>query len=365
MDPEARLGDLGEKAILKHIRSRIPLGPGVALGVGDDAAAVETGALTLVTTDALVEGVHFRRTWTSPRLLGRKALSVNLSDIGAMGGVPRFVTVSLMLPLEVKLEFVDGLYDGLLERAAWAGVSLIGGNLARTEGPIVIDLTVLGHADKLITRAGAQPGDLLVVSGSLGAAAAGVKLLAQGARLTEDGDLRDTGMWTESSGPLLLRCLRAQLDPSPPLAFARALAENDVVHAAMDISDGLSGDTLQLCQESGVGAWLDPINLPIDRAAAALERARGADALDLALHGGEDYELLMAVAPDRLDALKDVAVVWDVPLTVVGQVVAGAPEVKLRSGGVRLPCPMNAHDHFRAARPGTAEGGPTEGSPGA
>src|SRR5512139_4066312 len=101
LDSQARLGDLGEKAVLKHIRSRIPQGPGVVVGIGDDAAAVETGPLTLVTTDALVEGVHFRREWTPPRLLGRKALTVNLSDIAAMGGVPRYATISLALPADL------------------------------------------------------------------------------------------------------------------------------------------------------------------------------------------------------------------------------------------------------------------------
>jgi thiamine-monophosphate kinase len=350
LNAQSRLGEIGEKAIIRHIRSRIPQGPGVVIGVGDDAAAVETGPLTLVTTDALVEGTHFRREWTPARLLGRKALSVNLSDIAAMGGVPRYVTVSLALPPELSLDFVDGLYDGFLERAAETGVHLVGGNVARTDGAIVIDVTVLGTGDKLLVRNGAKPGDLLVVTGSLGAAAAGLQLLGQGARLTDDGELLSTGMWTESSSALVLRCLRAQLDPAPPLAFARALAENDIAHAAMDVSDGLTGDCHQICVESGVGAWLDPINLPVDKAAASLERARGGDALDLALHGGEDYELLVAVPPDRIDALRDVAVVWDLPVTVVGVCVEGAPEIKLRSGGIRMPCPVLSHDHFRPRR---------------
>src|SRR5262245_55714643 len=122
LDPETPVGDVGERALLAHLRARIPRGEGVALGVGDDAAAVQTGPLTLVTTDALLEGVHFRREWTPPRLLGRKALSVNLSDIAAMGGMPRYATVSLCLTPDLALSFVDGLYDGLLERAAEAGV---------------------------------------------------------------------------------------------------------------------------------------------------------------------------------------------------------------------------------------------------
>src|SRR6187549_3342176 len=107
LDRAATMAEVGERGLLRHLRSRIPLGPGVLVGVGDDAAAVETGPLTLVTTDALVEGTHFRREWTAPRLLGRKAFSVNLSDIAAMGGVPRYATVSLVLPSELSFEFVD------------------------------------------------------------------------------------------------------------------------------------------------------------------------------------------------------------------------------------------------------------------
>ena len=118
MEPQTPVGEIGERALIRHLRSRIPSGPGVIVGVGDDAAAVETGPLTLVTSDTLVEGIHFRREWSPPRLLGRKALSVNLSDVAAMAGLARYATVSLCLPPDIPLAFVDGLYDGLLERAA-------------------------------------------------------------------------------------------------------------------------------------------------------------------------------------------------------------------------------------------------------
>src|SRR6185295_19615000 len=138
MQPQMSVGEIGERALIRHLRSRIPSGPGVIAGVGDDAAAVETGALTLVTTDVLVEGIHFKREWSPPRLLGRKALSVNLSDIAAMAGLARYATVSLCLPPSVPVGFVDGLYDGLLERAAETGVSLVGGNLCSTEDRIVV-----------------------------------------------------------------------------------------------------------------------------------------------------------------------------------------------------------------------------------
>src|SRR5712691_10865954 len=158
MEPQTPVGEIGERALIRHLRSRIPSGPGVIVGVGDDAAAVETGPLTLVTSDTLVEGIHFRREWSPPRLLGRKALSVNLSDIAAMAGLARYATVSLCLPPDIPLAFVDGLYDGLLERAAETGVSLVGGNLSASEDRVVVDVTVLGQGDHLVRRTGGVAG---------------------------------------------------------------------------------------------------------------------------------------------------------------------------------------------------------------
>lgn len=347
LDPDTTVGKIGERALVAHLRSRIPMGNGVTVGVGDDAAAVETGSLTLVTTDSLVEGVHFRREWVPPRLLGRKALTVNLSDIAAMAGVPRYATVSLCLPPDVPMRFVDGLYDGLLERGAETGVSIVGGNVSAAWAELVIDVTLLGTGDHILKRSGALPGDLAVVTGHLGAAAAGLRLLSQGARLTEDGFLESTGLWTESSADAVTRCLKAQLDPAPPLALTRALSEQELVHAALDVSDGLSGDLLQICQESGLAAILDPKAVPVDPAATLLERARGGDAHALALHGGEDYQFLFAIPPDRLDGLKDLAVVWDLPLTVVGEFTEGPATVSVKDGDSLKPLEPQSHDHFR------------------
>jgi thiamine-monophosphate kinase len=354
IDPDKAVGEVGERALLDHLRARIPAGDGVTLGLGDDAAAVVTGALTLVTTDVLVEGVHFVRAWSPPRLLGRKALSVNLSDIAAMAGVPRYATVSLCLPRDLPAGFVDGLYDGLLERAAQTGVSLVGGNLSAIAGPVVIDVTLLGHGDRLLSRAGARPGDRVVVTGTLGAAAAAVGLMRQGARLADDGELADLGVWTASSAPAVTRCLRAHLDPEPPLAFARSLAEGEWVHAAMDLSDGLSGDLLALCRESGLGARIDGAAIPVDPAAAAVERARGGDAASLALHGGEDYQLLLAVPPGELPALRERALVWNLTLADLGEFVEGETQVLLGTAQGTARLEPVAHDHFRVPPPPAA-----------
>jgi thiamine-monophosphate kinase len=346
LEPAATVAEVGERRVLRHLRGRIPMGPGVTVGVGDDAAAIETGALTLVTTDVLVEGVHFRRDWGPAHLLGRKALTVNLSDIAAMAGIPRFATVSLCLPGDTTVEFVDGLYDGLLERAAEVGVMIVGGNLSSTPGPLTIEMTLLGSGDRLLRRTGARPGDLVVVTGTLGGAAAGLGFLQGGTRVHE-GVLTEAGAWRGDVPDSLLACLRAQLDPTPPLAFARALAEHEIVHAAMDLSDGLSGDLLTLCHESDVSAWIDAATVPVDPCAAQLEKEGGVDGFSLALHGGEDYQLLLAVPPDQLDALKDVAVVWDLRITAVGEFAPGPPGLSMKFGDALRRLRPKSHDHFK------------------
>jgi thiamine-monophosphate kinase len=217
-------------------------------------------------------------------------------------------------------------------------------------GPgIVIDVTLLGQAARVVRRSGALPGDHLAVTGALGAAAQGLKLLAQGARLDSEGELVTTGVWTETSAAAVTACLRAQLDPRPPLAFARALADRDLVHAAIDVSDGLSGDLWQLCEASGLACALEFAEIPVDPQVSQLVRAGGGDALSLALHGGEDYQLLLAAPPERWADLKELAAIFNTPLTVLGQFREGAPSVFLRVGGRHMPLDRVGHDHFRPA----------------
>ena len=348
--PGPTLGSMGERAYLRHLRTRVPATAGVLVGLGEDAAPVETGPLVLVTTDSLVEGVHFRREQSPPRLLGRKALSVNLSDLGAMGGAGRYAVVSLCLPPALEADWVDALYDGLLERAAEAGVAIVGGNLAASSGGIVIDVTLLGEAEpgRLLRRSGARPGDCIVVTGTIGAAAAGVQLLTDGARLDDELRLLTPGAWQGSPEPVIVGCLRAQLDPQPPLALARAIGERGLVHAAMDLSDGLSSDLPEICAESGVRAVVDAGALPVDPAAAVVARGRGGEPRSLALHGGEDYQLLLAVGAEELHELVALARVWTIEVAVVGAFLEGEPGVWLRDGAGERRLEPRGHDHFGA-----------------
>jgi thiamine-monophosphate kinase len=349
IDPDAPLSDIGERALLAYLERRLTLvSDSVVVGVGDDAAVVATGPQTLVTTDSLVEGVHLRRDWTPPRLLGRKVVSVNLSDIAAMGGIPRHAVVSLCLRPDTCFGFIDELYDGLLERASEVGVAVVGGNVSATDGPLVIDLTLLGAGDRLLRRNGAQPGDRILVTGSLGAAAVGLRLLQHGARLADDGVLLSTGIWTEASREAVAHCLRAQLDPAPPWAFCRSLAELEVVHAAMDISDGLSGDLLTLCRASDVGARLEHALVPLDAHAARFERARGGDALNVALVGGEDYQLLMTLPEAAVGAVRELGTIWGLAISDVGAIVEASEGVSLVSAGACQELESASFDHFRS-----------------
>jgi thiamine-monophosphate kinase len=210
----------------------------------------------------------------------------------------------------------------------------------------VVDVTLIGHADRLLRRQGAVAGDRIVVVGTLGAAAAGLRLLRHGARLAADGSLATTGVWTESSALLVTSCLRAQLDPEPPWAFARSLAEQQLAHAAMDLSDGLSGDLATMCEENGLAATIDGASLPVDVNVLQLERARGANAVTLALHGGEDYGLLLAVPQEALRGIRDLATMWNVPATDIGDFHPGEPAASIRSGATLDPLERAAHDHF-------------------
>jgi thiamine-monophosphate kinase len=187
-----------------------------------------------------------------------------------------------------------------------------------------------------------------VVTGRLGAAAQGVLLLAEGARLDEDAELLATGVWTESSAPAILACLRAQLDPRPPLALARSIAERGLARAGMDLSDGLSQDLVEICSRSGVGAVIEASAVPVDPRAAGLERARGGDPLALALHGGEDYQLLLAVCAEKMGELGELARVWGVEVAAVGEFILGEPAVRLRDAAGERPLVPGGHDHFRS-----------------
>jgi thiamine-monophosphate kinase len=278
-----RLRSLRERELVAAIRRDFSRAKrGLVLGIGDDAAVISTaGADLLLTTDLLIEHAHFTTAIHPPFLLGRKSLNVNVSDIAAMGGRPRFALLGLGLRHDLAETWVDEFFSGFREAAAAQGVALIGGDISGSR-EICISVTVIGEGERVIRRSGARPGDLIFVSGDLGRAAAGLKLLRQGLRLGKD-----------KRADILLR---AFLDPVPRVRLGQTLAGGGIASAMLDTSDGLSVDLLHLCEESRCGADIDLERLPLSPELRMFER----DPERLALHGGEDYGLLFTVPPRRL-----------------------------------------------------------------
>ena len=306
------------------------------LGPGDDAAVWQPppGRALVLTQDALVEGVDFRREWTTPHGLGRRCIAVSLSDLAAMGARPAFCLVTLCAPPDTSLADVEALHAGIEEIAAGHGCPLVGGDVSAITGPLVLDVVVGGTVDpsRVLRRDAGRPGDLLLVTGVLGRAAAGLRLVRDEAAFRVPVADADAATWRA-----------AQLDPVPRLAEGERLAAAGVLCAG-DLSDGLLVDAGRTAAASGCGAELWRDALPVD---SALPSAFPDDWVALALGGGEDFELLAAVAAAAADALlRD----WPAELaglSVVGRLVAG-DGVRLlnHEGGAPLALPPVASRHF-------------------
>jgi thiamine-monophosphate kinase len=313
--------------------------PGVAIGIGDDAAVVDAGRHhTILTTDMLVEGVHFELVSASAHDIGHKALTVNVSDIAAMGGSPRFGLVSIGIPLDVETSWVIELYGGIREAAGEYGMAVIGGDTNRA-GKVVLSVTVVGTVarDRAVTRSGASPGDRLVVTGSLGAAAGGLRLAQAEPHEVREALASDWGR----------RLVQAHLRPVARVGEGETLASAGAT-AMIDISDGLALDLSRLCAESGVGATVTLTDVPVAEGLEDLAKTFDGkvDPLDLALHGGEDYELLAALPPDAVDgAAEKLAERYGTGLSVVGTVTQESLRA-VEEDGVERPLEPRGWDHF-------------------
>lgn len=320
---------MGEFELLARVRERLPAGgPRLRIGSGDDAAVTVPGGATATSVDALVEGVHFRRGQATLAQIGRKALAAALSDLAAMGAEPGEAYVVLGVPPDLGEDGCLELLDGMLELAAAIGTSLAGGDVSRAPA-LTLAVTVVGYAaapEDLVTRAGARPGDLLALSGEIGGAAAGLLAL-------ERPELAATAVPEKALAPLRAR----QLDPTPRLAAGRALARAGAT-AMIDLSDGLGGDATRLAEASGAGLRIDAAALPVAAGVAELALANGRDPLALAVSGGEDYELLAALPPERFEeaaAALAAEPAGGLALTRIGEVVAGeGVEIRLPGGGL-------------------------------
>jgi thiamine-monophosphate kinase len=316
---------MGEFELLARIRERLPAnGPRIRLGSGDDAAISVPGGATATSVDALVDGVHFRRQLASPAQIGHKALAAALSDLAAMGAEAGEAYVVLGLPPDFSEEECVEMLDGMTTLAAATGTALAGGDLSRAT-ELFLAVTVVGHSpdpQAFVDRGGAQPGELLVLTGELGGAAAGLELL--------DDPALESSLSADSVAELRAR----QLEPTPRLEAGRALAASGAT-AMIDLSDGLGADAGHLARRSGVKLRIEAEAVPMAAAGKALSAVTGSDPWRL-LGGGEDYELLASIPPARLgEATSAVRDKGKVTLTRVGEVLPGSG-VEIRLPDCRL-----------------------------
>lgn len=298
------------------------------VGIGDDAAAWQPNAhhLALATTDTLVDGVHFRLAATPPDMLGRKALAENLSDIAAMGGSPTVALVAMGITKQIDEPWIRSFYRGMAALAAEARCAIAGGDIVRAPA-LTIGVTVVGEVRRssLRLRSGAKPGDLAAVTGPLGLAAGGLRLL-------------EAGKKDDAAPPI-----RAYLTPAPRLAEGKFLGSRRAVSAMMDVSDGLSTDIARMARASHVDAIVDAGKLFVHPSLRQL----GVDATDLILNGGDDYELLVAIdARAYPHVARTFQRRFGRPLSAIGRFEIGSGNVWLETGGRREPLPARGYDHL-------------------
>jgi thiamine-monophosphate kinase len=326
-----------EKALIAQIRRRAEAGRNAAVlnGIGDDCAVMRMSRRfrksvdTLVTTDFSLEGIHFRREWHSPESIGHRCLARGLSDMAAMGGEPVAAFLSLALPRSVSPSWINRFTNGLLSLAERYSVALAGGDTAESPGGILADIVVVGAVPKgkAILRSGARPGHRIYVSGELGGSAAAVWKMQ---KMRKD---------KKSIRKLNSREFPRHFFPDPRIELGRVLREKGLASAMIDTSDGLSTDLAHICQESGVGAEIREELTPRARAGSPLQEVD----LDLALHGGEDYELLFTASRSKRIPPR----IAGVPVTEIGHITRGRKIFLVKRSGVGSELKPQGWEHFR------------------
>jgi thiamine-monophosphate kinase len=321
-----KLAELGEFGLIGQIAKKVAASPSVPLGIGDDAAALipTPGNVTLITSDMLLEGVHFDLAFCDARSLGRKSLAVNLSDLAAMGAKPRHFLLGIALPPSVAMDVVDGFMAGIIEQAERFGVTLVGGDTCASKGGIAISITALGEQrpELVLKRSGAAVGDLVYLTGTVGDSAAGLVELRKGVR----------------GGYLASR----QLDPEPRVQAGVALAEAGVASAMIDVSDGVLADLGHICEMSGVGARVSVAALPL----SGDYRVACGDDPTLALSGGEDYELLFCSSPEKRSEVEEILRSVGLPVAVIGEITSGGGVEVVTADGEKYTPASRGFDHF-------------------
>ena len=336
------ISKLGEFGLIKHLTQKIELQQASSLkGVGDDAAVIAPpaeGEVMLLSTDMMAEGIHFELTYTPLRHLGYKAVAVNVSDICAMNGEPTQVVVSIAVSNQYSVESLDEVYKGIKYACKEYKVDLVGGDTTSSKSGLVIDVTILGKAkkEKVVYRSGAKPGDLLCVSGDLGAAYAGLLLLEK----AKDSFGKEERPELQGYGYVLKR----QLMPEARVDMVELFKSSDVVPTSMiDISDGLASEIHHICESSQVGCLLEELKIPIHEETIKVATENNAPPSLFALSGGEDYELLFTLNPADLKKIKELA-----KLTVIGEILPATDGIKIAAKDGKLhPLTMQGWDGLK------------------
>jgi thiamine-monophosphate kinase len=327
------LREIGEFGLITQIREWMTAkDPSLIKTIGEDVAVIDMGReALLITTDILIEDIHFERSWTDPYRLGKKALSVNLSDIAAMGGTPTYFLISLGLPKQLSLSFVSSLYRGLKEVAKRFRIDLIGGDTSLSQ-KIIINICLLGRGKKnrLLFRSGANAGDDLFVSGTLGDASLGLKILQQ------------EGLRGKPKG-----LIEKHLCPLPRMELGQILATSRMATAMIDVSDGLLIDTSHLLEESHRGARIWEDRIPLSRLYRKWIRSHSKESHSMALYGGEDYELLFSAPPRMRKKIEALSLSLNIPLTCIGKILPAKDGFYvIRKNGEEYAPHRLGYDHF-------------------
>ncbi len=337
------VSDIGEFGLIDRIQKILPRSTdeNVLVGIGDDTAVIrlDDHRCLLITCDIQVEDQHFRLKNITPYQLGRRAMAVNLSDIAAMGGSPTYALVSLGIPKSFSLTRFDELFSGMRDQLAEFSAFIIGGNLSNTADKLIIDITLMGEValTQFLTRSGAHIGDRIFVTGILGLSAAGFHVLGKyGAKIPDE----------------YASFVNAHLQPVPRVQFGQRIAASGIATSMLDISDGIAGDLHHICSMSHVGAEIHQALLPLPADIGAIESIASRSYLDLALHGGEDYELLFTVNPNvPLSEIQSIAEAAGVPVTEIGKIVAAEAGYHLIDDrGNQIPILPKGWDHFSISK---------------
>lgn len=327
---------LGEFGFIDHIANHsVP--DTILCGIGDDCAVMAQSDTTvrLVTTDMMVENIHFF-TDTPPEGLGHKLLAVNLSDIAAMGGMPTDAVISLAVPPNQDAGYLERVYNGLYACADKYNTAIVGGDTTRSHQQLVLNIALTGQMQRkqVCYRSGAQIGDLIYVSGTLGDAAGGFHVI------------RDDNEFDPTDRAHLLRQFHR---PEPRIQLGQMLAQSGAVTAMMDVSDGVASDLRHICRRSGVSASLQAEKIPMSRAFQNFCQITQKDPLSLALSGGEDYELLFTISPDRAQDIESLIQTQNLtPITCIGTIAAPDQNIVLtQANGDSSPLTLNGFDHFK------------------